>query len=340
MKLSFQVYKNTKTKIESSIFDLISGDGETKQTKGLAYLFSQNYSFCLAFLNKFCQANSSHINEKNILSIKIIAEAFTLSGKRVDILILIKKPQSNLAFIIEAKEVNISTSLKKISKQINFYNNYEELKLNKNYELNPITLTKYKYISKDTTSVTWTEITSLIAIFLTKKIDNNKLMVDYYNFLIGVSKEMHYYEKEVLSIPAGKSIEFVKKHLIYECPNTKPYNYKKSIFICFRESGGGQMDMLYKLDEIVIFDRADQDSIERLYDLDLDKRTIERLKNYVADTSHQHSSDVEKKLYILSEKKNIKLNNSPRPERNNVKYTYYSLHEILGKEVVTPESKE
>ncbi|WGZ92696.1 MAG: hypothetical protein QJT81_12580 [Candidatus Thiothrix putei] len=340
MKLSFQVYKNTKTKIESSIFDLISGDGETKQTKGLAYLFSQNHRFCLAFLNKFCQTRSSYLNEKDILSIKIIAEAFTSSGKRIDILILIKKPKLNIAFVIEAKEVNISTSLNKISKQINFYNNHEELKLNKSYELKPIIITKYKHISKDTTSVTWTEITSLISIFLTKDINNNKIMMDYYSFLIGVSKEMNYYEKEVLSIPAGKSIDFVKKHLIYECPNTTPYNYKKSIFICFRESGGGQMDMLYKLDEIVIFDRADEDSTDRLYDLDLNKRTIERLKNYIADTNYQHSSDVEKKLYILSENKNIKLKHLPRPERNNAKYTYYSLHEILGKEIVTPESKE
>ena len=99
-------------------------------------------------------------------------------------------------------------------------------------------------------------------------------MMDYYSFLIGVSKEMNYYEKEVLSIPAGKSIDFVKKHLIYECPNTTLYNYKKSIFICFRESGGGQMDMLYKLDEIVIFDRADEDSADRLYDLDLYRRQL------------------------------------------------------------------
>lgn len=38
LKTSFKLYKVENSKFESSIFDLIDGDRETKQTKGLAYL--------------------------------------------------------------------------------------------------------------------------------------------------------------------------------------------------------------------------------------------------------------------------------------------------------------
>lgn len=37
-KMVFKLYQKDESKIESTFFDLISGDKETKQTKGIAYL--------------------------------------------------------------------------------------------------------------------------------------------------------------------------------------------------------------------------------------------------------------------------------------------------------------
>lgn len=41
----FRLYQTENSKYKSSLFDLIDGDRETKQTKGLAYLFVYPQSF-------------------------------------------------------------------------------------------------------------------------------------------------------------------------------------------------------------------------------------------------------------------------------------------------------
>jgi len=52
MKTYFRLYNSEdKTKIESSLFDLISGDKETKQKKGLAYVLAKNQYFLINLLS-------------------------------------------------------------------------------------------------------------------------------------------------------------------------------------------------------------------------------------------------------------------------------------------------
>ena len=59
---------------------------------------------------------------------------------------------------------------------------------------------------------------------------------------------MKFYEEEVVSIPASKGIDAVSKYGVYACPLKKRYNYKRSLYLAFREKGG-LMRKLYKLRE-------------------------------------------------------------------------------------------
>lgn len=47
---TFQLYQGEHGKLKSTFFDLIDGNLETKQTKGLAYLFSLSPAFLKRFL--------------------------------------------------------------------------------------------------------------------------------------------------------------------------------------------------------------------------------------------------------------------------------------------------
>ena len=57
MKGDFRLYKNEHSNSKSLIFDLINGDTETKQTKGLAYIFSINLECLIKFLNNVTKHN-------------------------------------------------------------------------------------------------------------------------------------------------------------------------------------------------------------------------------------------------------------------------------------------
>ena len=57
---------------------------------------------------------------------------------------------------------------------------------------------------------------------------------------------MKFYEEEVVSIPASKGIDAVSKYGVYACPLKKRYNYRRSLYLAFREKGG-LMRRLYKL---------------------------------------------------------------------------------------------
>lgn len=58
---------------------------------------------------------------------------------------------------------------------------------------------------------------------------------------------MKTYEEEVVSIPAGKTIQGVERYGIYACGDDKQHHFKKCLYMTFREPGG-TMRVLYKLD--------------------------------------------------------------------------------------------
>ena len=151
---------------------------------------------------------------------------------------------------------------------------------------------------------------------------------------------MKYYEKEVLSVPAGISKESVEKCLIYECPDTSAYNYKRSLFITFRDSGGGIMDKLYKVEVIISLNPSKPEDIYNMQISELSKNHKERLNSLLNDSAFRKNDNEIRRYYILSENEQIVLKHKPRPERNNAKFTYYSLADILDQnnKFIKPES--
>lgn len=345
MKLDFKLYANGKAEYNSTIFDFIHGDKETKQTKSLAYILSQYEDFLFIFLEyapikaELERVLKSPLNRKAISSIEVSAERMTEGMKRADVVIKIDvKRKPLVAIIVEAKSIKVSVNKSSLVSQINHYLHEAEFSGLADYPRVAVVLTKYKESIPGIASVTWDEIVQLL-IRYTRKKSGKELVVQYLNFLLEIDKAMKYYEKEVLSIPAGKSLDRVHKYKIYECPDTPEYNYKKPLFMCFRQSKGGEMNCLYKIEDIVIFNPVEKSELETFKNSTLQDHVKTRVLAYIKDTTFPAGLDHDKRFYILSETENIPLAHLPRPERNNAKFTYYSLVDVLTKQVVVPESK-
>lgn len=346
MKTHFRLYTDTKMDFNSSIFDLIHGDKETKQTKGLAYIFSQYNDFLFSFLEfktikeSIAKCIGRKFDCKQITAIEVSAERLTTDKKRADIVIKIdthKKPL--IALIIEAKSIKVNINQQNLSNQIlNYLTDTQFPELYK-YKKAGIVLTKYKQSIPNIASITWEEIIQILENFC-KSRKEPEIINQYFKFLTQIDNTMKYYEKEVLSIPAGKSLHMVQKFNIYECPDNKDYNYRKALFITFRQSNGGEMSKLYKLEDIVILNPANENEIEALKNSTFPENFKNRLLEYIKKMNYPANLEEDRKFYILSESETIDLLNKPRPPRNNAKFTYYTLKEILTKKEVIPESQQ
>ncbi|MCB1158880.1 MAG: hypothetical protein H7A25_15775 [Leptospiraceae bacterium] len=348
MRTIFRLYADNKAEAESSIFDLIDGDKETKQTKGLAYILKEYPELIKQLLNKpdinnFLSKQNSLLEWKKITLLDISAEKISSSKKRADIVIKINNDNENLlAIIIEAKSIKKSNKGLDVAAQMNGYLSNKEFPELSNYNKLPIILTKYlEIIDSKIVSITWNEILNILDEYI-KKNKDSKLLLQYLKFITGVDKSMNYYEKEVLSIPAGSSINLVNKYGVYVCPDTQAYNYKKTIFVTFRNKGGGEMDKLFKIEDILVFNPRIKSELQRINDLDLSESVKKRIFGYIKEANFQNEKKDEiknKKFYILSTEQVIDLKHKPHPKKNNAKYSYYTLSDILTKEEVMPESQ-
>lgn len=164
----------------------------------------------------------------------------------------------------------------------------------------------------------------------------SNLIQEYFEFITGVDKDMNFYEKEILSVPAGKTWDIVEKFNVHAHPNKSPYNYKSSIYITFRKSNGGRMNRLYKIDEMFVLNPHDDTFIEEYFVNDVYYR--DRVLNYIKDRKAGMGFNYEGsyRFYILNERDYIDLNHEPRPRQNNPGGRYYKLSELLsGKEIVS-----
>src|SRR5690606_14843320 len=183
------------------------------------------------------------------------------------------------------------------------------------------------------------EVINMLIRFCRKKGNEKGLARQYLDFLLQIDRSMNYYEKEVLSIPAGKTLSRVVKHKIYECPDTAKYSHKKPLFICFRQKHGGVMDCLYKIEDIIVLNPADKADLEILNNSTFPDSWKRRIFAYINDTGYPKDLNHDKRFYVLSETENIPLSHQPRPPRNNTGHTYYSLVDILTNDFVLPESR-
>jgi len=339
METHFRLYSN----LNSSFFDLINGDKETQQTKGLGLLLAKSVKALDVFLkikplrDKIGEIDLGKV-DRVIVNCELISS--TTTKYRADIVVrLYAKGEPFKALLIEVKSINKRTSVYETNKQIeNYLANevFNELKEFKN-EVYGITLTKLpSYIKHQTlVSITWSDI---IRAF--HKIQPNKgsLLDDYFNFLTNINGTMKFYEKEVFSIPtADWSRKAINSLSVYECPNKGKYLIKqKPLYLAFRKSGGGEMDKLYKVEDIIIMNFKN-DLLTFKNDENFDpsyRKRVEKYATYMQENKiWGELPNEEKQVFILSEN-TIELTNKPRPAKNNSFRAYYELADLLNNEIV------
>jgi len=136
---------------------------------------------------------------------------------------------------------------------------------------------------------------------------------------------------EVLSIPTAKETnELANEYpFIYECPNKGRYIVKsKPLYITFRKSGGGEMEKLFGIDEIIILNpKNDLDTFMK--DDNYSTEVRERVKYYCEKIGVEKLNE-EKQFFILSQENSILLPHKPKPKKRNNSYrAYYTLSYLL-----------
>ncbi|WP_048718554.1 hypothetical protein [Bacillus sp. MB2021] len=351
----FRLYQNESSKYKSSLFDLIDGDRETKQTKGLAYLFSLSSEFLIEFLsvNKIQEVIKKSLCKNEFLQflssdfLKVDAEMISEGEDKIrrDItLTFYHNSKKVLVLIIEAKNIKLDIN-HSLEEQLQRYINPKYFPHDEHVPKIAVALTKYKQSFKTEAfvSITWVEMIEVLNQALKLNLDSTKISVltDYHKFITGVDKGMHYYEKEILSVPAGKTFEVITNYHIHACPDTPSYNYRDPLFITFRQKGGGVMNKLYKIEDILILAPENLSVLKDISESDFLYK--ERLLAYIQErkSGHGFKRNDTYRFYILSENDHISLSHNPRPEKNNAGGWYYTLSEMLsGRQVVFTDSKQ
>ena len=317
MKKNFVGEFRKYDKINCTIFDLIGGDLEPKQTRALGYLFSKSRSALNAFLK--------------LIGVKVTFDKCIVdceprrneedNNDRIDILLRLYQDEHPVkAIIIEAKSVKAKTSEVAANNQVQKYVSFPQLKDFSNIET--VTLTQdVKTLVEGSTSITWLELVNE----LSRVQGEEPIIKDFINYILNIKgNNMKHYEEEIVSIPAGNSYEAVVSSGIYECP--VDYNTpKKALFMTFREKDGGAMRTLYKLLDVLELDLDDEASIEKV---DKQLNLKDRLDRY---KSIGTPSKGVKKVYVLDVDNAITLPIPVTPMENNTSKIYYKLGDFIGK---------
>jgi hypothetical protein len=171
LKKAFYLYNDEKRHYKATVFDLMSGSREPKQTKGLAYVFYANRQFLFDFLNldlmkeAVYQKTGKKLSPKNVTDITVNAEKYTEGGQRADIVISLKDKRAPLlALIIEAKGidkggVNTGALAQQIKSEYLEDSRFPDLGA---YPKLGVVLTKYTQHIDGVVSVTWDQIIDLL----------------------------------------------------------------------------------------------------------------------------------------------------------------------------------
>ena len=339
----FKIYRKENVKINASLFDLLDGDYETKQTKALSYIFNMYPSFVKDIFKII-----PNLKYENFDELIVDAELRTEKKQRSDILLrMYNKKSPVVALLFEAKNIKSKIiDIESIEEKIEIY--LKDPILNEfNNKIHGIILTKNELLSEKFKCVTWNKMIDVLNSYYNKSKINRNLIKEFSNFLIKTNKTMEYFEKEVASIPAQSTIENVEKYSIYHRPTDKDA-IKKSLYVTFRKEGG-RMEKLYKVKRILTLpdsyiNRIRKNKSNEEFEIeDLEKTDYKNIREYIKNCLTWDIKN-DYNFYVLDKDNYINLKNQdgtfPRPKRNNLGYWYYSLSELLsGKEIVEVDSK-
>ena len=308
----------------STIFDLIGGDLEPKQTTALGYLFNKSRSALNAFL-KLIGVKVTF--DKCIVDCEAQCKEKDNNG-RIDILLRLYQDEHPVkAIIIEAKSVKAKTSEVAANNQVQKYVSFPQLKGFSNKET--VTLTQdVKTLVEVSTSITWLDLVNELSNVQGKE----PIIKDFINYILNIKGNMKHYEEEIVSIPAGNSYEAVVSSGIYECPVEYKRNPQNPLFITFREKGGGAMKTLYKLLDVLELDLDDEASIEKVDEASIEKvgkqlnlkDRLDRYKSFGTPTKGV------KRVYVLDIDDAITLPIPVTPMENNTPIINYKISDFIG----------
>lgn len=309
----------------STIFDLIGGDLEPKQTMALGFLFSKSRSALNAFLK--------------LIGVKVTFDKCIVdceaqrneddNNDRIDILLRLYQDEHPVkAIIIEAKSVKAKTSEVAANNQVQKYVSFPQLKGFSDKDT--VTLTQdVKTLVEGSTSITWLELVNE----LSRVQGEEPIIKDFINYILNIKgNNMKHYEEEIVSIPAGNSYEAVVSSGIYECPVEYKRNPQNPLFITFREKGGGAMKTLYKLLDVLELDLDDEASIEKVDEASIEKvgkqlnlkDRLDRYKSFGTPTKGV------KRVYVLDIDDAITLPIPVTPMENNTPIINYKISDFIG----------
>lgn len=308
----------------STIFDLIGGDLEPKQTTALGYLFNKSRSALNAFL-KLIGVKVTF--DKCIVDCEAQCKEKDNNG-RIDILLRLYQDEHPVkAIIIEAKSVKAKTSEVAANNQVQKYVSFPQLKGFSNKET--VTLTQdVKTLVEGSTSITWLDLVNELSNVQGKE----PIIKDFINYILNIKGNMKHYEEEIVSIPAGNSYEAVVSSGIYECPVEYKRNPQNPLFITFREKGGGAMKTLYKLLDVLELDLDDEASIEKVDEASIEKvgkqlnlkSRLDRYKSFGTPTKGV------KRVYVLDIDDAITLPIPVTPMENNTPIINNKISDFIG----------
>ncbi len=317
-----------------SIFDLV-GHKEPDQTKSLGFVLAKSDAAMAAFLKIIVNKTKLDVDKKALS--KLISEIKKKTGDRIvdcelkqrkgenksyraDI--IIRFPDRKLAIFVEAKSASSSIGPKGAIIQVeNYKKTFAKFE---GYKKILATLTSYSTYTQsgDVKNITWSElIESFLQIDANDKSDKYAwLAKEYVNYLLKINRIM-FYDIEVLSIPAGGTINAVIEAGVYECPSDRP-PYKsrgehKPLFIAFRGEGG-VVDTLYKVSDLIStpISGSDYAIVKESIRKDLVER-IEKYKELVNYDVENGDKDSSKWVFFLDKEGSIPLPNNIKYKRNN-----------------------
>ena len=119
----------------------------------------------------------------------------------------------------------------------------------------------------------------------------------------------------VLSVSAGNTVELINKYGIHAHPLKRGYNYRDTNYITFRRSSGGVMEDIYLIEKKFILEMKNW--YTQLETLDISKENKDHIARYITDRYKvfEFNKAPKYQFYILEHQR--KLNNQPRPSKNN-----------------------
>lgn len=323
-------------KVNCSFFDLIDGELEPRQTMALGYLLSQSGPALKAFL--FISGIKIGKYDRCVVDCEAQKKS-PGNNDRIDILLRFYSNYVPVgAVIIEAKSVSVTTSAYVAGGQgLSYASGFHQLSGFPSNLISVVTLTRTAAKDKSTQgfiSITWSQLISEFFDLISPKTDPSHIIEYFVNYIINVKGSMNYYEKEILAIPAGKTFDAIMASGIYECPASGKYMHKKSLYLAFKAPRGGDMDKLYKLEDIYLLNINDPSAVTAIDHalpgfsnrIDLYKRLYE---NNGKNPYPVNENEV-KQVYVLDTKNPIVLPVTVRPMENNATSAYYELQEFIG----------